>query len=257
MRNLSMKKFGTPIGAGPGSASEKPGLSGVGWPSTRRSCASRRARRLALGDGSAPVPVPAGSGRARRFFLPVVCCSAWPSPLGASGSVGCACCSGAVWGGVAAGGAGAGAGCGAGPPSSRMEMIGRVMPGIGILSSAVPGGTSTCTRISWPPRRVTTSVRGSAAAGYTAAPKPAEKVPATSRPVVSFFRFVMRSCVLLPRHGPQPWRRPSGAAPPYQRWQTGRAGPYSRGRRLATTNRTPSCPRAVPSNRRCALAFAP
>ena len=33
MRNLSMKKFGTPIGAGPGSASESVGLPSVGWPS--------------------------------------------------------------------------------------------------------------------------------------------------------------------------------------------------------------------------------
>ena len=35
MRNLSMKKFGTPIGAGPGVASEKPGFAGVGVPSAR------------------------------------------------------------------------------------------------------------------------------------------------------------------------------------------------------------------------------
>jgi hypothetical protein len=32
MRNFSMKKFGTPIAAGPGMASEKPGLDGVGMP---------------------------------------------------------------------------------------------------------------------------------------------------------------------------------------------------------------------------------
>ena len=36
MRNLSMKKFGTPIGAAPGSASENVGLSRVGLPSTAR-----------------------------------------------------------------------------------------------------------------------------------------------------------------------------------------------------------------------------
>ena len=41
MRNLSMKKFGTPIGAAPGSASEKLGLSCVGAPSTvRPGCAA-------------------------------------------------------------------------------------------------------------------------------------------------------------------------------------------------------------------------
>ncbi len=32
MRNFSMKKFGTPIGAGPGVASEKLGFAGVGMP---------------------------------------------------------------------------------------------------------------------------------------------------------------------------------------------------------------------------------
>src|SRR5829696_3958433 len=36
MRNLSMKKFGTPIGAAPGMASEKVGLVVVGAPSTWR-----------------------------------------------------------------------------------------------------------------------------------------------------------------------------------------------------------------------------
>src|SRR3978361_1750121 len=36
MRNLSMKKFGTPIGAAPGIASEKVGLSSVGAPSIAR-----------------------------------------------------------------------------------------------------------------------------------------------------------------------------------------------------------------------------
>src|SRR5215213_3297541 len=36
MRNLSMKKFGTPIGAAPGVASEKVGLLSVGAPSTAR-----------------------------------------------------------------------------------------------------------------------------------------------------------------------------------------------------------------------------
>ena len=36
MRNLSMKKFGTPIGAAPGIASEKLGLPSVGVPSSAR-----------------------------------------------------------------------------------------------------------------------------------------------------------------------------------------------------------------------------
>ena len=45
MRNLSMKKFGTPIGAAPGIASEKVGLSSVGAPSAARP-GVRRARLL-------------------------------------------------------------------------------------------------------------------------------------------------------------------------------------------------------------------
>ena len=36
MRNFSMKKFGTPIGAGPGVESEKLGLAGVGMPFDRK-----------------------------------------------------------------------------------------------------------------------------------------------------------------------------------------------------------------------------
>src|SRR3954452_15795709 len=41
MRNFSMKKFGTPIAAGPGWASEKDGLEAVGVPSGVRALASR------------------------------------------------------------------------------------------------------------------------------------------------------------------------------------------------------------------------
>src|SRR4051794_30083997 len=44
MRNLSMKKFGTPIVAGPGWASEKLGLSTVGVPSGLRALALRSSR---------------------------------------------------------------------------------------------------------------------------------------------------------------------------------------------------------------------
>src|SRR5436309_14565348 len=38
MRNFSMKKLGTPIGAGPASANENVGLSTVGVPSLARGC---------------------------------------------------------------------------------------------------------------------------------------------------------------------------------------------------------------------------
>ena len=52
MRNLSMKKFGTPIGAGPTVASEYPGFAGVGTPSGSWSRGvSRRRGRAAVGVG--------------------------------------------------------------------------------------------------------------------------------------------------------------------------------------------------------------
>jgi hypothetical protein len=44
MRNFSMKKFGTPIAAGPGWASENDGLSTVGAPSGARALALRSSR---------------------------------------------------------------------------------------------------------------------------------------------------------------------------------------------------------------------
>src|SRR3954447_25634302 len=47
MRNLSMKKFGTPIGAAPGWASVKPGFSTVGVPSVLRPLVARSAFFLA------------------------------------------------------------------------------------------------------------------------------------------------------------------------------------------------------------------
>ena len=52
MRNLSMKKFGTPIGAAPGSASEKVGLSSVGEPSSARPGCFARAFFLASRSSS-------------------------------------------------------------------------------------------------------------------------------------------------------------------------------------------------------------
>ena len=52
--------------------------------------------------------------------------------------------------------------------------IGVETPGKVIWSAGVPGGTSSVTVIVWPPSSVTTNVRGSADAGSTAAPKPAE-----------------------------------------------------------------------------------
>src|SRR5215213_1118292 len=56
MRNLSMKKLGTPIGAGPGIASEVEGLERVGTPwSLRRAPAPAESRRPSLALDVEPV----------------------------------------------------------------------------------------------------------------------------------------------------------------------------------------------------------
>src|SRR4051794_13342893 len=73
MRNLSMKKFGTPIAAAPGSACEKVGLAGVGTPSPWRiGEASGLPSALAFWDASSsPVAF-------LRCALPTVFCPCWP-----------------------------------------------------------------------------------------------------------------------------------------------------------------------------------
>src|SRR3954462_9134422 len=72
IRNLSMKKFGTPIGAAPESACEKVGLAGVGTPSPWRiAVASGWPSALAfLEAASSPV--------ALRSALPTVFWPCWP-----------------------------------------------------------------------------------------------------------------------------------------------------------------------------------
>src|SRR3954469_10764703 len=82
-----MKKFGTPIGAAPGSACEKVGLAGVGTPSPWRiAVASGRPSALAfLEAASSPV--------ALRSALPTVFWPCWPpaeTDGGASVAVGTA-----------------------------------------------------------------------------------------------------------------------------------------------------------------------
>ena len=65
MRNLSMKKFGTPIGAGPGSASESVGLLTVGWPSGWRrpaSCSALSVASLAFFSASSLAFLAASTG---------------------------------------------------------------------------------------------------------------------------------------------------------------------------------------------------
>ena len=92
MRNLSMKKFGTPMGAGPGSASERVGFVSAGLPSAlvRASALPLAALALSLAvlAGSvAPCVEPWTLSLALRPALPVVCCGscldAWGCCVGA------------------------------------------------------------------------------------------------------------------------------------------------------------------------------
>src|SRR3954447_25299249 len=164
MRNFSMKKFGTPIGAGPGSASEKVGSAAVGAPSGL--CLAPF-----LPTSAAPVAAltaPATSSLEPLTFSLALCLASPVAFLAASSGLAAAA--------VGAVGAAAGAGyCGAGwsplgvvsvvvvaGGTSETETMGGVIPGIVIWSIGVPGGTSTVTVTVWRPRRVTTSVRCSA-----------------------------------------------------------------------------------------------
>ncbi len=65
MRNLSMKKFGTPIGAAPGSASDVVGLASVGTPSALRSA-----------DALSSLSFLTLPRRSSAAFVPVVCAEA-------------------------------------------------------------------------------------------------------------------------------------------------------------------------------------
>src|ERR1700742_1712691 len=100
-----MKKFGTPIGAAPGSACEKVGLAAVGTPSPwRMSVASGLPSALSCLDcASSPV--------ALRRALPTVFCACWP-PAEADGVLSVApgtdSVAGAAVVGAAAGDGGAG-----------------------------------------------------------------------------------------------------------------------------------------------------
>src|SRR3954452_3697751 len=87
MRNFSMKKFGTPIGAGPGTATESVGLVGVGTPCAVRSLAARSFAFLTLSSTSVLVlPSAWGLGIVASC---VDCCCCWPPEgLAAVGAVG-------------------------------------------------------------------------------------------------------------------------------------------------------------------------
>ena len=168
-----MKKFGTPMRAGPGSASEKVGFAAVGEPSgfsAGGAASSTGLRTLSLArptpesrlplarltgfssaDGRScvePSPASVLPPPAPEFPLPLFP----PPPFGSSGvSSGV----GTGLSGVLTGEAvGVGVGVWAGPRST-ISWTGAGRPGICTCSTGVPGGTSTVIVSVWPVTNVT------------------------------------------------------------------------------------------------------
>ena len=197
-----MKKFGTPIGAAPGCASEKVGLSSVGVPSIARpgtlSAAFFLAWRLSSETSFLLLRLPA-----LNFLLPAGCPEpAWPEPpwlrLGAPGlslpsGVGVALGFGLVPGTVGtAGTVGTGSGVPVGVgtaigPLSMICAIAPVMPGTTICEAGVPGAMSTVLVMRWPVTRTTVTECNSAAAGSAATPRP---TVATITAMITFRLFI-------------------------------------------------------------------
>ncbi len=200
-----MKKFGTPIAAAPGSASEKVGSEAVGAPAAASAwaCASRLAfLASAFASAAARRRAAARALALARSAALAACCSTWP-PWGTSVGLaalpcpscgveawpGCAVAAGAWAGVVAEGcvavGAGVCAGAEAGPTSVALT----IAPGT-TSASVLPSGTVT--RRTWPEGSCTSKTR-SADAGSTVPPKPARRTPADDRPMSSL-RFFMLGC---------------------------------------------------------------
>src|SRR3954452_11749344 len=214
MRNFSMKKFGTPIGAGPGRARLKVGSAAVGAPSGWRVLPlSTLAEPVASLTAPATWSLaPSTLSLALRLAWPVVfwadCCGELVDGAAGWGAAGfwagsCAGGAGSLLGPVSEGGGVAGA-CG----TSETEAIGVVMPGILIWSIGVPGGTSTVTVSVWPVTSVTSSVRCSADAGMTEAPTPAAKTAQAIRPMISLRLVIRIRTVGSPPLGPAPTHGP-------------------------------------------------
>ncbi len=141
-----MMKFGTPAAVdGPGNASTKPGLVGVGVPSALRSGSLRPRRRsgVALSPGTSLfLPFLDLAGQRARL----VGFGAFDEPPGCEGSWGAGVGSGA--GVVSAGGGSSGAGVVDGFEGSGGSGVvggGTIGPGSSMDAGAAPGGTSTGT----------------------------------------------------------------------------------------------------------------
>jgi hypothetical protein len=165
-----MTKFGTPTGAGPGSASVSDGFESVGVPSALRSAFGSGCSRST--SGRALVSSRKRPGELRRRFVPSVgpVAPVFPvfpvAPVGPVAPFDC----GEFF-----------------LVPSWTPAIGALISGSLIWSAGVPGGTSTVVTISWPPTSVTVIVRSSATAGQVATAK-----PATNRASVSPERKIFR-----------------------------------------------------------------
>ena len=219
MRNFSMKKFGTPIGAGPGRAREKVGLVGRRARRRARACGSRSCGlRVGLADArpatSAVVTLSLSlslalglAGRllrrllARRRRVGVVGAAALSAP-----GVRRAC--GAPGGAVAA--ARAAAGRRRRASTSWTSTIGvRDAGDAGSGRRGVPGGTSTVTVTVC--RREGDHERALLRGRGARRPRRAGRcTPATSSPISSL-RLFIRTCALLPDAVPRPEGRGSAS----------------------------------------------
>src|SRR3954471_164076 len=202
MRNFSMKKFGTPIAAGPGWAREKEGSAVVGVPSGVRAFASR-SWRWAPRSSTRLAP-------SRVFAFPglVVVVSCWlPLPSGLGACVGVVGVVGVVpgwlgwvgcWGGPNCTG-----GCGAGVSVQVTLDTGAERVPSAEAEQGVPAGTVTLTV--WPVTRVAVITRVWASAGRIEEPRPTVIAPAVNRPMNSFFLFILAAS-LLPHRDAGPGR---------------------------------------------------
>ena len=201
MRNLSMKKFGTPIGAAPGSAIEKVGLAAVGAPPSVRPGFGLALRAfLRAARSTAPVIFFASTVPTRRFWLrffsrarvelsglvvPWVRLGAPRFSLPSGVEVGVGVPGVAVTVGSAGVEVAVGTVTG---PLSMTSLIVPVMPGIWSWLTGVPGGMSTWTSTRWPVISTTVTECSSAEAGIAATPRPAVAAISAMMP---FRRFIL------------------------------------------------------------------
>ena len=197
MRNLLMKKFGTPTGTGPGRASENVGFIDVGMPLEWRSRVGRgRSRspegvlprkRPRLSRTRPPLPplrfLPPVSGCSRICSPACGCSPTTGAPGDCAGVVGLIVSEGPLLGGACAG------------VTSRMLRIGSPRLGSRMWSSGVSTPASTVTVLLMLPTSVTSNVRWAALAVSAKVPNPAAMPPDTTRAMSSLRLWCMCPCI--------------------------------------------------------------